>query len=70
MEIGIYFWGTTANDTHHCGLPIPETAGSTFQFILKNSFGLSACPTNYTKKKIFRQDDSAGDELGSRTLTC
>lgn len=40
-------------------LHIPKTAGSTFQFILENSFGLSACHTNHTKQKIFRQDDFA-----------
>jgi Sulfotransferase family len=38
-------------------LHIPKTAGSTFQFILENTFGLSACATNHTKKPIFRQDD-------------
>ena len=40
-------------------LHIPKTAGSTFQFILENSFGLSACHTNHTRKKVFRQDDFA-----------
>jgi hypothetical protein len=38
-------------------LHIPKTAGSTFQFILENTFGLSACHTNHTKKKTFNQDD-------------
>ena len=38
-------------------LHIPKTAGSTFQFILENTFGLSACHTNHTKKPIFRQED-------------
>ena len=38
-------------------LHIPKTAGSTFQFILENSFGLSACHTNYIKRDFFRQDD-------------
>jgi hypothetical protein len=38
-------------------LHIPKTAGSTFQFILENTFGISACHTNHTKRKIFRQDD-------------
>ncbi|PWU22100.1 MAG: hypothetical protein C5B50_00170 [Verrucomicrobia bacterium] len=36
---------------------VPKTAGSTFQFILENSFGIRACHTNHTKKKIFDQDD-------------
>jgi hypothetical protein len=30
-------------------LHIPKTAGSTFQFILENTFGISACHTNHTK---------------------
>jgi Sulfotransferase family len=38
-------------------LHIPKTAGSTFQFILENSFGISACHTNHTKKKTFEQAD-------------
>jgi hypothetical protein len=38
-------------------LHIPKTAGSTFQFILENTFGLSACHSNHTKQPIFRQDD-------------
>ena len=38
-------------------LHIPKTAGSTFQFILENTFGLSACHTNHTKQSFFRQDD-------------
>lgn len=38
-------------------LHIPKTAGSTFQFILENSFGLSACHTDHNKKKYFKQDD-------------
>jgi hypothetical protein len=38
-------------------LHIPKTAGSTFQFILENTFGISACHTNHTKQKTFRQDD-------------
>ena len=36
---------------------IPKTAGSSFNFILENSFGLSACHTNHTKKKVFDQQD-------------
>ncbi len=38
-------------------LHIPKTAGSTFQFILENTFGISACHSNHTKRPIFRQDD-------------
>jgi Sulfotransferase family len=40
-------------------LHIPKTAGSTFQFILENTFGISACHTDHTKQKIFQQDDFA-----------
>jgi hypothetical protein len=40
-------------------LHIPKTAGSTFQFILENTFGPSACHTNHTKKTVFRRDDLA-----------
>jgi Sulfotransferase family. len=38
-------------------LHIPKTAGSTFNFILENSFAICACQTNHTKKKIFTQPD-------------
>jgi hypothetical protein len=38
-------------------LHIPKTAGSTFQFILENTFGISACHSNHAKKPVFRQDD-------------
>lgn len=38
-------------------LHIPKTAGSTFQFILENTFGISACHTNHTKKGVFTQAD-------------
>jgi hypothetical protein len=38
-------------------LHIHKTAGSTFQFILENSFGISACHTNHAKKQVFGQDD-------------
>jgi Sulfotransferase family len=38
-------------------LHIHKTAGSTFQFILENTFGLSACHTNHTKRPVFRQED-------------
>jgi hypothetical protein len=38
-------------------LHIPKTAGSTFQFILENSFGVSACHTNHNKKPVFTQAD-------------
>jgi len=40
-------------------LHIPKTAGSTFQFILENTFGISACHTNHTKRPVFQQDDFA-----------
>lgn len=36
---------------------ISKTAGSSFQFILENSFGIFACHTNHTKKPVFGQDD-------------
>jgi hypothetical protein len=38
-------------------LHIPKTAGSTFQFILENSLGLTACHTNHTKRPVFTQKD-------------
>lgn len=38
-------------------LHVPKTAGSTFQFILENSFGISACHTNHTKQEVFSQTD-------------
>ncbi len=38
-------------------LHIPKTAGSTFQFILENTFGLSACHADHSRKKVFRRDD-------------
>ncbi len=38
-------------------LHIPKTAGSTFQFILENSFGIAACHTNHTKRPVFTQSD-------------
>ena len=60
-EIWIYFAGLKAN---HPGrvpmivfLHIPKTAGSTFQFILENNFGVSACHSGHTKQRVFRQDD-------------
>lgn len=40
-------------------LHIHKTAGSTFQFILENSFGVNACHSNHSKKKVFAQDDLA-----------
>jgi hypothetical protein len=36
---------------------VPKTAGTTFQFILENSFGFSHCHTNHTKKPFFSQAD-------------
>lgn len=38
-------------------LHIHKTAGSTFQFILENTFGISACHTNHTKRPVFQQED-------------
>src|SRR4029077_17948550 len=38
-------------------LHIPKTAGSTFQFILENSLGVTACHTNHTKRPVFTQSD-------------
>ena len=38
-------------------LHIPKTAGSSFNFILENSFGIRACHTNHTKKKNFDRTD-------------
>ena len=44
-------------------LHIPKTPGSTFQFILETSFGLPACPTNYTKKKNSQEEDFTLKEI-------
>jgi len=38
-------------------LHIPKTAGTTFEFILENSFGLSHCHTDHTKKEQFGPND-------------
>src|SRR5208283_5401822 len=38
-------------------LHIPKTAGSTFGFVLENTFGPGACHTNHIKKDLFGQDD-------------
>jgi len=38
-------------------LHVPKTAGSTFQFILENTFGIRACHTNHNKQKRMTQDD-------------
>lgn len=60
-EIWIYFAVSNANDARAnlmiVFLHIPKTAGSTFQFILENTFGLSACHTNHAKRPVFRQED-------------
>ena len=40
-------------------LHVPKTAGSTFQFILENSFGPAACHTNHAKKRVFDVSDLA-----------
>lgn len=36
---------------------VPKTAGSTFDFILQNSFGLRACDADHSKRSRFRQRD-------------
>lgn len=38
-------------------LHVPKTAGSTFQFILENTFGVHACHTNHNKQARMSQDD-------------
>lgn len=38
-------------------LHIPKTAGTTFQFILGNTFGASACHTGHLRQPVFRQAD-------------
>ncbi len=38
-------------------LHIPKTGGSTFNFVIGNNFGITACPTNHAKKDIFAQSD-------------
>jgi len=38
-------------------LHIPKTGGSTFNFVIGNNFGITACPTNHAKKKEFTQSD-------------
>jgi hypothetical protein len=38
-------------------LHIPKTAGTSLRFILENSFGVSHCHTNHTKKSVFSQAD-------------
>jgi hypothetical protein len=40
-------------------LHLPKTGGSTFQFILENTFGISACHSNHTKKPAFEPADLA-----------
>ncbi len=40
-------------------LHVPKTAGSTFQFILENSFSPAACRTNHAKKELFDASDLA-----------
>jgi Sulfotransferase family len=36
---------------------IPKTGGTSFRFILENSFGISHCHANHAKKPVFAQDD-------------
>ena len=38
-------------------LHIPKTGGTTFQFILENSFGIFHCHTGHIRKKVFGQAD-------------
>ena len=38
-------------------LHIPKTGGTSFRFILENTFGLSNCHTNQTKQRVFGQAD-------------
>lgn len=38
-------------------LHIPKTAGSSFRFILENTFGLSHCHAGHTKRSVFTQAD-------------
>jgi hypothetical protein len=38
-------------------LHIPKTAGSTFQFILENTFGPAACHTDHNKSRVFGPED-------------
>ena len=41
----------------HIFLHVPKTAGTSFRFVLENSFGISHCHTNHTRKALFTQDD-------------
>jgi hypothetical protein len=38
-------------------LHVPKTGGTSFRFVLENSFGVSHCHTNHTRKPVFRQHD-------------
>jgi hypothetical protein len=38
-------------------LHIPKTGGTSFRFVLENSFGVCHCHTNHTKTKVFTQTD-------------
>jgi len=38
-------------------LHVPKTGGTSFRFVLENSFGVSHCHTNHTRKPVFRQQD-------------
>lgn len=38
-------------------LHIPKTGGTSFRFILENTFSLSNCHTNQTKQRVFGQSD-------------
>ncbi|HHY84845.1 MAG TPA: sulfotransferase family protein [Verrucomicrobia bacterium] len=40
-------------------LHIPKTGGSSFRFILENSFGAAHCHTNHTRKPVFSKSDLA-----------
>ena len=38
-------------------LHVPKTGGTSFRFILENTFGLAHCHTNHIRKRVFTQDD-------------
>ena len=38
-------------------LHVPKTGGTSFRFVLENSFGVSHCNTNHTRKPVFTQRD-------------
>src|SRR6185436_4864074 len=38
-------------------LHIPKTGGTSFRFVLENSFGVFHCHTAHTRKTVFQQED-------------